>query len=200
MFRFSFNLNVRSEEVAGEERLILHPASQNQVSLQSFHEMIQAFAPSPTNMSHTSTLRFLSNLIINITLKGHDEDRGSIGFHMTSADHTNFNSLAVRGLDWNDRNAVLSAWVDAAQKSAFEWDFEWGMEPNKLGYLAHRALVEKIVGLLCLIAEHCPQLTRSVSLIYEGRGLYGEQLVDLADDATCLEYMSEFFNSSDTVA
>ncbi|KAG6368809.1 hypothetical protein INS49_003025 [Diaporthe citri] len=199
MFYFLFNLNVRSEEVAGEERVILHPASEGQASLQSFHEMIQAFAPSPTNMLRTSNLRFLSNLIINITLKGPDEDLGSIGFHMTSADKTDFNSLAVRGLDWNCRNAVLSAWVEAAKGSAFEWDFEFGMEPNKFGYLAHRALVEKMVGLLCLIAEHCPQLTRSVSLIYKGHGLYGEELEDLASDATCLEYMSEFFSSSDTV-
>lgn len=200
MFNFLFDLNVRSEEVAGQERVILHPASENQASLQSFHEMIQAFAPSPTNMLHTSNLRFLSNLWIRITLKGHDEDLGSIGFSMTSADNTDYNSLAVRDLDWNCRKAVLSAWVDAATVSGWEWDFLRDMKPNRLGYLAHRALVEKIVGLLCLIAEHCPQLTRTVSLYYEGDGLHGEELEDLAEDATCLEYMSEFFRSSDTAA
>lgn len=199
MFHFSFDLNVRSEEVAGEERVILHPASEDQATLQSFHEMIQAFAPSPRNMLHISILQFLSSLTIKVTLKRQDEDLGCIGFHMASADETNFASLAVRGLDWNCRNAVLSAWVDAAKGGAFDWDFEWDMQPNKFGYLAHRALVEKMVGLLCLIAEHCPQLTRSVSLIYEGHGLHGEELEDLARDATCLEYMSDFFESGDTV-
>lgn len=199
MFHFSFDLKVRSEEVPGQERVILHPASEDQASLQSFHEMIQAFAPGPRDMLHVSILRFLSSLTINVTLKGQDEDRGRIGFHMTSADETNFASLAVRGLNWNCRNAVLTAWVDAAQGSAFEWDCEWAMDKNKLGYLAHRELVEKMVGLLCLIAEHCPQLTRSVSLIYEGDGLCDEQLDDLAEDAKCLEYMSEFFDTSDAV-
>lgn len=200
MFNFMFNLNVRSEEVAGEQRVILHPASENQASLQSFYEMIQAFAPSPTNMLHISNLHFLAVLMIKITLKGHDEDLGSIAFRMTSADETDFNSLAVHGLDWNCREAVLSAWVDAVQNSAVEWEFGMEREPNKLGYVAHRALVGKLVGLLCLIAEHCPQLTRSVSLFYVGPGLYGADLYDLADDATCLEYRPEYFHLSNTVA
>lgn len=166
MFHFLINLNVRSEEVPGEERVVLLPASENKASLQSFREMIQAFTPSPTNMLHISNLRFLSSLTITAFLKGHDEHRGCIGFHMTSAKETKFDSLAVRGLDWNSRDAVLSAWVDAAERSPFREHFKWGMDSTRLGYLANRALVEETVGLLCLIAEHCPQLTRSVSVNY----------------------------------
>lgn len=54
---------------------------------------------------------------------------------------------------------------------------------NKLGYLAHRAMVDEVVGLLGLIAEHCPQLTQSVSQIYDAQDLCGSDLYDLASDA-----------------
>lgn len=186
MFHFSLDLNVRSKKVAGRKRAILLPASQDQPSFQSFHETIQAFAPSAKNMLQISNLRFLSRLTINVILKGHGEDLGCVGFHMTSEDESNFASLAVQGLDWNRRHDVLSAWVDAAKGSETHWggfDEHGDLESNRLGYFAHRAMVDEIVGLLCLIAEHCPQLTRSVSLIYDGQGLYGSDLYDLADDA-----------------
>lgn len=204
MFHFSLGLDVRSEEVSGKPRTRLFPASENQVSLKSLHEIIQAFAPSPKNMLKISNLRFLSSLTINITLKGQEEDLGRIGFHMTSADETNSASLAVRGLDWNNPGDVLDAWVDAAKESSEHWGGRCGghciggnTDRNKVGYLAHRALVEEIISLLCLIAEHCPQLTRSVSLMYDGPNLFSGELWDLADDANSLYFFSRLFVSDD---
>lgn len=199
LFHFSFELAVRSEEDT-ESLEILIPASEGQVSLQSLHKTIQSFAPTPKNMLQTSNLRFLSNLTITITFKEDDEDLGCLGFHMTSADETNFASLAVRGLDWNCRDAVRTAWVVAAQASSDYWDSDGCVEQTctdkKLGYSAHYALLEGIISLLSLIAEHCPQLTRSVSLIYAGHGLFGNHLHDLAvsADATCFEYLPGVFD------
>lgn len=118
MFHFSFELNVRSEEITGLIA-ILNPASEGQLSLQSLHDTIQAFAPTPKNMLQMSNLRFLSNLTINITFQGNDEDLGCLGFHMTSADETNIASLAVRDLEWDCRDAVRTAWVVAGQRTSF---------------------------------------------------------------------------------
>lgn len=201
MFSFSFELNVRSEEDTGLVAILI-PASEDQVSLQSLQDTIGAFAPTPKNMLQMSNLHFLSNLTITIAFKEDDEDLGCLGFHMTSADETNFASLAVRGLDWNCRDAVRTAWVVAAQASSEYWDsegcVEWRCKDNKLGYFAHRALVEEIIDLLSLIAEHCPQLTRSVSLIYAGHGLFGNHLYDLASDATCFGYLPGVFDWDNT--
>lgn len=82
--------------------------------------------------------------------------------------------LHVSGLDWNDRTAVLSAWVDLAVERDDFCDGTCGIMGtlgDELGFFAHQAMVEKIVGLMGLISEHCPQLTQSVSQIYVGRGL-----------------------------
>lgn len=54
------------------------------------------------------------------------------------------------------------------------------------------------MSLLCLIAEHCPQLTRSVSFIYDGPGLFGNDLFDLATDATILGYLPGGFDWDNT--
>lgn len=183
MFKFAVDLNVRLEGVTEYERSILRPASDDQVSLQSFRETVQAFSPSPNNMLQISNLSFLSTLAIRVHLKGSDEELGCVGFHMASADTTNIAPMAVRGLDWNCRRAVESAWIDAAKESTMDWfDNFQGSMSAKLGYFEHRALVEEVLDLLCLFANHCPQLTRSVSLIYEGPGLYSEPLYDLLDD------------------
>lgn len=194
MFHFSLELNVRSEDRT-EFVAILIPASEDQVSLQSLHDTIQAFAPTPKNMLQMSNLRFLSSLTINITYQRSEENLGCLGFQMNSADETNFASLAVRDLDWDCRDAVRTAWVVAARESSHCWDANEDEDTdNQLGYVVHRALVEEIISLLCLIAEHCPQLTRSVSLIYDGPGLFGNDLFDLASDAACLGCLPGVFN------
>lgn len=53
------------------------------------------------------------------------------------------------------------------------------------------------MGLLCLIAEHCPQLTWSVSLIYDGPCLFGNNLIDLVHDAAGLGCLPGVFNWDD---
>lgn len=199
MFPFSFDLNVRSEEDTGLMAILI-PASEDQVSLQSLQDTIQAFAPTPKNMLQMSNLRFLSSLTINITFQRDDEDIGCLGFHMTSADETNFASLDVRGLDWDCRDAVRTAWVVAARASSLHWDPSFGDESRDkgLGYFEHRALVEEIMSLLCLVADHCPQLTRSVSLIYDGICLFGHNLLDLTSDAAALGCLPGVIDWDDT--
>lgn len=198
MFRFSFDLNVRSEELADEPYLL--PAPEDIASLRSFHEMIQAFAPSPKNTLQVSNLCFLSSLTVRVNVKGCYGDLGCIGFRMTSADEGNLASLDVCDLDWNCRKAVLCALMDAVRGSA-AWRYgnlgEGSRNSDKLGYFAHQDLVEKISNLLCLIAEHCPQLTRSVSLIYHGLGFWVRPGMLMRLHA--LQHMPDFFDSSDTV-
>ncbi|KAJ0116600.1 hypothetical protein J7T55_009750 [Diaporthe amygdali] len=108
MHHFSLNLNVRFEKLAGGGYKII-PAAEGQASLQSFHEMIQAFAPSPKNTLQMSNLRFLPSLTVQINVIRHDIGLGCLGFHMSSTDETTIASLAVRGLDWNCHGSVKGA-------------------------------------------------------------------------------------------
>lgn len=184
MFQFSVHLNVRSEVETGYERPILRPASDDQVSLQSFHKTVQAFAPSPKNMLQISNLCFLSNLTILVHYKAGDDEPGYMGLDMASADRTKIAPMAVSGLGWNWRRAVQSAWVDAAKERARAWFFNFyvSMPQNRLGYAAHRALVNEVLDLLSLFANHCPQLTRSIYLVYGGDMMGPGDLYDLTAD------------------
>lgn len=101
---------------------ILIPASEDQLSLQSLQDTFQAFAPTSKDMLQMSNLRFPSSLTISINFQRNDEDIGCLGFHMTSVDETNFASLHVRGLDWDCRDAVRTAWVVAARESSLHWN------------------------------------------------------------------------------
>lgn len=199
MFRFSFELNVRAWEVVGEKRAIMLPASDDEASLQSLHEMIRAFAPGPNNTLRTSNLRYLTSLTIHVNLKAHahDEFLGCIGFHVTSADEVDYASLGVRGLDWTSLDALRWAWVAAAKDSSRHWDDSFEGEyviDSKLGYFEHRELVEEMLNLLRLLAGHCPQLTKSVSLFYDGPGLHSGSLYDLAMDEIGLQYWDDMID------
>lgn len=184
MFQFAIDLHVRSKGLSGHERYILLPTSDDQVSMQSLRKTVQAFAPSPTNMLQISNLCFLSRLAIRVHYQRRYEELACIGFDMASADRTKIAPMAVRGLDRNGRRAVQSAWVDAAKKRAAAWFWNLhGRRPeNELGHSAHRAVVDEVLDLLSLFANHCPQLTRSIYLIYWGYMIWSDDLYDLAAD------------------
>lgn len=137
-------------------------------------------------MLQMSNLLFLSKLTIRAIPEENDKDFRYIGFAMTSAVEPGLDSLRACGSGWQDCNVVRSAWVDAVQRSAEEdlplFNSQGQLWERKLGYRVHRALVKEIVSLLCLITEHCPQLTRDVSVLYFGPGLFGDELYDLAED------------------
>lgn len=184
MHHFSLNLNVRFEKLAeGIYRII--PAAEDQASLQSFHEMIQAFAPSPKNTLQMSNLRFLPSLTVKVKVIRRDMGLGCLGFRMSSADKTNIASLAVRGLDWNCNGSVNWAWIEAAEKSVLRNEGGSFWEWDEMCLRHNRDLLDEMTDLLCLVARHCPQLTRSVSIIYKEAGWDGSDggLFDLVKEA-----------------